>query len=99
VLDEAVITSCQLNFLLHRLTIKPHHGINVARFAEQFPKLRRWRELLRYICARITASPHLRRCNGDRSLKSQEDNCGFQADGSPERRLTLKQFASLDARL
>ena len=28
---------------------------HVARYAEQFPKLDRWRELLRYICARITA--------------------------------------------
>jgi hypothetical protein len=96
VLDEAVATSGQLNFLLHRLTIKPHHGINVARFAEQFPKLERWRELLR-ICVR--AAPRLRHCNGDRLLRSQEDNCGFQANGSPERRLTLKQFAPLDARL
>jgi hypothetical protein len=61
VLEEAVTTSGQLNFLLHRLTIKPHHGINVARFAEQFPKLQRWRELLRYICARITASAPLPR--------------------------------------
>jgi hypothetical protein len=95
-LDEAVITSCQLDFLLHPLTIKPHHGIDLARFAEQFPKLRRWRELLRISAP---ASPHLRRCDGDRSLQSQEDNCGFQADRSPERRLTLKQFASLDARL
>lgn len=60
-LDEAVITSGQLNSLLHRLTIKPHHGINVARFAEQFPKLQRWRELLRYICARITAFAPLQR--------------------------------------
>jgi hypothetical protein len=34
---------------------------HVARFAEQFPKLDRWRELLRYICARITASTPLQR--------------------------------------
>ncbi|MFM0012104.1 hypothetical protein PQR46_09500 [Paraburkholderia sediminicola] len=60
-LDEAVTTSGQLNFLLHRLTIKPHHRINVARFVEQFPKLERWRELLRYICARSTASAPLQR--------------------------------------
>jgi hypothetical protein len=39
----------------------PPHGINVARFAEQFAKLDRWRELLRYICARITASTPLQR--------------------------------------
>jgi hypothetical protein len=34
---------------------------HVARIAEQFPKLDRWRELLRYICARITASTPLQR--------------------------------------
>jgi hypothetical protein len=34
---------------------------HVARFAEQFPKLDRWRVLLRYICARITASAPLQR--------------------------------------
>jgi hypothetical protein len=55
VLDEAVATSGQLAFLLHRPIVKPPHGFNVARFAEHFPKLDRWLELLRYICARITA--------------------------------------------
>jgi hypothetical protein len=59
VLDEAVATSSRLAFLPHRPIIKPPHGFNVARFAEQFPKLDRWRELLRYICARITASTPL----------------------------------------
>jgi hypothetical protein len=33
---------------------------HVARCAEQFPKLDRWRELLRYICARIIASTPLK---------------------------------------
>jgi hypothetical protein len=61
VLDEAVATSGRLAFLPHRPIIKPPHGFNVARFAEQFPKLDRWRELLRYICARITASTPLPR--------------------------------------
>jgi hypothetical protein len=61
VLDEAVATSGQLSFLLYRLTIKPPHGINVARAAEQFLKFDRWREMLRYICARITASTPLQR--------------------------------------
>jgi hypothetical protein len=59
--------------LLHRLIVKPPYGFNVAPFAERFPKLDRWRDLLHYICARIT----VRRCNADRSLRSQEDNCGF----------------------
>jgi hypothetical protein len=55
---------------------------HVIRFAEQFPKLDRWRELLCYICARITASTPLQRtpsdrCNGLRSLRLQLGNCGF----------------------
>jgi hypothetical protein len=47
--------------LLHRLIVKPPHGFNVAPFAERFPKFDRWRELLHYICARITARTPLQR--------------------------------------
>jgi hypothetical protein len=54
--------------------VKPPHGSNVAPFAERFPKLDRWRDLLRYICARITASTPLQR---DRSLRSQEEHSVF----------------------
>jgi hypothetical protein len=74
VLDEAVATSGQLAFLLHRPIIKPPHGFNVARFAEHFPKLDRWLELLRYICARIAASTPLQ-CPPIAAM--QGDHCGF----------------------
>jgi hypothetical protein len=44
-----------------RILNESRPGLHVARFAEQFPKLDRWRVLLRYICARITASAALQR--------------------------------------
>jgi hypothetical protein len=47
--------------LLHRLNVKSTQGFNVASFAERFPKLGRWRELLHYICERITACTPLQR--------------------------------------